>query len=606
MTDRLRTGRRRHLVLPGAAILAAFLMGWALRGAPDPADPNAVGRAARAAAGHDHATEAREWTCSMHPQVRQAGPGRCPLCGMDLVPVAAAGGGELGPRELRLSEAARALAEVALAPVERRHLARPLRLPGRVEVDETRRRTITAWAPGRVERLHVDFVGARVERGAPLLELNSPLLAAAQEELLQARRLASSDAGAVSGADGGAVPARAGAAPPAGGDGLVAAARERLRQLGLLSEQITALEASGRATALVTVRAPVAGVVLAKHTVEGAAVKTGAPLFTLADLSRVWVMLDAYETDLSWLDEGQAARFTAAALPGETFAGRVTFVDPVLDAGARTLRLRVEADNPDGRLRPGMFVRAELLAATGDPAGGAAPLVVPATAPLLTGRRAVVYVAHPEEVGRYEGREVTLGPRLGDHYVVRSGLAEGERVVVRGNFKIDSAMQILARPSMMNPDGDGAAPSELARGLEPVYAAYLAIQAALADDDRDLARAAAGRLAGVLPPPSPGWSDARAALASAAGALAGAADIAGARAAFEELSAAAIAVARVHGRAGGALAIYHCPMAFDNRGADWLQAAGPTANPYFGAAMLRCGSVTERFAAQAAAEPRDG
>ncbi|GAF96407.1 unnamed protein product, partial [marine sediment metagenome] len=233
-------------------------------------------------------------------------------------------------------------------------------------------------------------------------------------------------------------------------------------------------------------------------------VETGTKIYTIADLSQVWVQLDAYESDLAWLRYGQQVEFTTETYPGEIFKGRITFINPVLDEDTRTVKVRVNVPNPDQKLKPGMFVRAQVrsqLAAGGQvfdasligkwispmhpeivkdgpgkcdicgmdlvPAeelgypipkrAPEAPLVIPSTAPLITGKRAVVYVRLPDrEEPTFEGREVLLGQRAGDHYIVRHGLKEGELVVTAGNFKIDSALEIKARPSMMNPEGGAA------------------------------------------------------------------------------------------------------------------------------------------------------
>jgi len=199
-------------------------------------------------------------------------------------------------------------------------------------------------------------------------------------------------------------------------------------------------------------------VVVHKQAMEGRYVQTGAPLYTVADLSRVWLTIDAYEADLPWLRLGQTVDFTVAALPGRTFSGRIIFIDPVLNLRTRTAEVRVEVPNRDGDLKPGLYADAVVSAtldSKGLPAGaGAEPLVIPATAPLITGKRAVVYVRKPgTDKPTFEGREVVLGPRADDVYIVLSGLSEGEDVVTNGAFKIDSALQIQAKPSMMSPGG---------------------------------------------------------------------------------------------------------------------------------------------------------
>ena len=397
---------------------------WLGRGcAPRPTDAVQTGEIPVAA-------PAEIWTCSMHPQIRQPKPGQCPICFMDLIPVAGHGSGnDIGPREIELSEAARKLAGVETAPAERRSIAVEIRLAGKVQMDETRVATISPRVSGRIDRLHANFTGMAVNPGDPLADLYSPELVSAQQELLQAAKM-----------------------PGGTSSSLLAATRERLRLWGLSADQIAGIERDGQVHDHVTFTAPIGGVVVEKDAREGQYVETGMRLFTVADLSRVWVQLDAYESDLALLRVDQEVAFEAEAYPGETFTGKLAFIDPVVDPATRTVRVRVEAANADGRLKPDMFVRAAVRAAAGE-RGAKAPLVIPATAPLVTGPRAVVYVAVPQKEGVYEGREVVLGPRAGDFYVVREGLEVGELVVVNGAFKIDSSLQIQGKPSMMAPEG---------------------------------------------------------------------------------------------------------------------------------------------------------
>ena len=460
--------------------IVGLAVGWGLGGsdAPSTHAPAAV------------AEQGETWTCSMHPQIRQPGPGQCPICGMDLIPVAAPEVGDtLAPRQLRLSPAAQELASIQTAPVERRFAPVETRMVGKIAVDETQVRSITAWVAGRIDRLYVDYTGVRVEKGDHIAYLYSPELLTAQEELIQALRARERlvDSGTSVGQTAQAT---------------VEAAREKLRLLGLKEEQIERVERERRASDHLTIYAPTGGVVIKKHLSEGAYVQTGTPIYTIADLSRLWLELRAYESDMSWIHYGQAVEFSAEAYPGEVFSGQISFVDPVLDERTRTVRVRVNVANEQGRLKPGMLVwavaqaevgahgramspalkgkwispmhpeivrdapgscdicgmalvRAEELYDTGDEAEREMPLVVPASAPLLTGKRAVVYVALGE--GLFEGREVVLGPRAGDYYLIREGLREGEEVVVNGAFKIDSALQIRAQPSAMYPAGGAPA-----------------------------------------------------------------------------------------------------------------------------------------------------
>ena len=461
--------RRWIGVVAVAGLVVGFLAGRGCAGRPPPAVSETVGIAP---------VQAELWTCSMHPQIRQPKPGSCPICGMDLVPVAAAAEPDQA-RRVTLSPAARRLAEVAVATVERRAVAVETRLVGKVQFDETRLAYISPRVPGRIDRLYANYVGVPVKAGDHLADLYSPDLVAAQQELLSLAKTATE------GIDSGS---------------LLNATRERLRLWGLTAEQIAEIERLGRVRDHVTFYAPIGGIVVEKEAREGLYVETGARLFTVADLTRVWVVLDAYESDLVWLRFAQEVTFEVAAYPGETFKGLIAFIDPLLNPATRTVKVRVNVPNADGRLKPEMFVRATVRAAvTGDgrvaradlrgrwispmhpeivkdgpgtcdvcgmplvraedlgyagpdDASNPLPLVIPATAPLLTGPRAVVYVAVPGSDGVYEGRDIVLGPRAGDYFLVRQGLQEGEQVVINGNFKIDSSLQIQGRPSLMAPE----------------------------------------------------------------------------------------------------------------------------------------------------------
>jgi Cu(I)/Ag(I) efflux system membrane fusion protein len=561
------------------------------------------------------APEAEMWSCAMHPQIRQPKPGKCPICAMDLVPVVGAdGSGVAGARELRLSEAARKLAEIQTAPVERRMATAEVRMSGKIEYDETRVSHITAWVPGRLDRLYVDFTGLSVKRGDRMVSIYSPQLIAAQEELLQAiraaDRLKDSDVDRLRRTSG----------------QTVEAVREKLRLWGLAPEQISDIEKRGTASDHVELRAPEGGIVVRKDAIQGQYVTTGTRIYTIADLSRVWVKLDAYESDLPMLRVGQQVRFSAQALPGQVFEGEVAFIDPVLDTATRTAKVRVNLENPDGRLKPEMFVKGVVRAEVGSGLRGKAPLVIPASAPLITGKRAVVYLE--KEPGLYAGKEIVLGPRAGDFYIVEEGLEEGQRVVTKGNFKIDSAVQILAGPSMMNPEGGGpvpghrhgapGAPSAGARGgddhvmrysvpaefrvqLDRVYESYLGIHHGLSRDDLEQARAAAATMAEALEgvdmmlltePAHSAYMVRLGDFEKHSRGVRSTGDIEGARRAFLPLSETMYATAAEFGTSGKEpVHRFYCSMAFDGRGAHWLQSNKEVENPYYGSAMFRCGEM---------------
>jgi len=235
------------------------------------------------------------------------------------------------------------------------------------------------------------------------------------------------------------------------------AAAARLIRMGLDPAAIAALAGPEDMPRTFQVISPVAGVIQTLATREGDWLREGQPLLEIVDLAHVWINLEAYEHDLPWLREGNVTTITVAALPGLALEGTITFIDPVVDPVKRTVQLRVEVQNPDQQLKPGMYVSAVIEGAPAALADGQPPLVVPASAPLVMGHRALLYVQLPDtERPTFEPREVELGPRTDAWWIITAGLDEGELVVVNGQFKIDSELQIRGRPSMMAPAGDGA------------------------------------------------------------------------------------------------------------------------------------------------------
>ena len=612
---------------------------------------------------HDHVLEEqladaesgdRWFTCSMHPQVRTTDPNeRCPICGMELIPVAAEAEDEGDPSLpiLVVSPRSAALMQVETYPVERRGADRSLRLYGRIDYDETRLRTIASRVPGRLERLHVDFTGQEVRAGDPMVVIYSPTLVAAQEELLQS--LAAQRE----------LPPDPSPRLEAGTHSRVEASRDKLRLLGLSAQQIQAMETTGRVEETLTLSAPLNGVVMVREASEGSYVETGQPIYTLADLSRVWVTLEVHERDAQWVRVGQQVAFAVQAFPGEGFLGRVAFVQPTVHDEARTVQVRVELPNPSGRLKPGMFATGEIQApvpAAGGAVGAPNPLLIPASAPLLTGKRALVYVQLPDtDRPTFEGREVVLGPRAGDWYVVTEGLREGEMVVTRGNFRIDSELQIRGRPSMMSPLGGapathdhgavpaaapvsaparpaqptppeadhrhdpaaearpGAAPTPEPRPgppspaqTPPAFAeqvgalvrANFGLVQWLADDDPEEARKAAtatldalGRVdAGLLEGAARDiWAPLQVRMRSGLTALVEEQDFEEMRTHFETFSDPLILAVRTFGT-GPVAPVYRamCPMVKGREGF-WLAPRDEITNPYHGARMYSCGSIVE-------------
>lgn len=436
------------------------------------------------------------YTCGMHPSVRvkpedyEAGNNKCPICNMDLVPVykedkagvemTAAEPEDHAPAEieaqLKLSPRAQALAQVKTELVTFRHLMKEIKAVGQMEFDERKLAYVAAWVPGRIDKLFVDFTGYRVSQGDPLVLIYSPNLLTTQEEYLLAldtldRVRDSSDEETIRGARS-----------------LVESARKRLLLWGINENQIVELEKSRIASVHMTIHAPIAGTVIQKNAYEGKYVKEGENLYQIADLSRLWMQADIYESDLANVRSGQEVIIHTAAYADDVFKGKIAFVDPTLNPKTRTVKVRVDVPNPGLKLKPGMFVDASINShihegimasdkvlytcpmhpeiITEDPgdcpvcgmklmekeqAPEGTVLAVPKSAVLDTGVRKVVYVE--KENGVYVPREVEVGPEAISvvdgqkrrFHSVLSGLTEGLSIVTQANFLIDSQSQITGQ-----------------------------------------------------------------------------------------------------------------------------------------------------------------
>lgn len=443
-------------------MVVAFGAGYALRGGEK-------GTSLETSQMHSHETSLKEagqglYVCPMMHIAPTQRPGKCPVCGMDLVRVSGSLQEEEEGRALvRLTKEAAKLAQVQVTPVERRPVQQEIRLYGQIDYDPAHLSYVSAYMPGVVNRLYVERAGVSVRWGQPLFDFYSSDLYATEQQLFEAAQVVP---GLLAFREGTPHVARKGEVESRGpvdeaakqeALGKMAAIRHKLRILGLSKKDIDELHQRAEPTGIATVTAPRAGVVIRQNATEGMYVNTGTVLMVVADPKYIWLRLDAYESDLPWVRNGQEVEFQVEAFPGEKFRGRVTYIDPIFNPKTRTTTVGVIV--PDtGRLRPEMIARAVLLSEMNvEPAGSVSgreprrpPLAIPASAALITGKRALVYVAVPGQEWTYEAREVVLGPRGRDYLVVKEGLEEGELVVTNGAFKIDSASQILAKPSMMN------------------------------------------------------------------------------------------------------------------------------------------------------------
>jgi membrane fusion protein, copper/silver efflux system len=382
-----------------------------------------------------HKEEAADYyTCPMHPSVHSDKPGACPICGMALVKKSTQtehSADTVGLRSVSLSPTQRIVANVTTVAATRTSLTSEINAVGIVAAAEPAQATVAARFRGRIEKLHVNSTGQKVRKGEPLFELYSPDLISAEQDFLLALQ-AEQQAGVTQVSGSGSMQKK-----------LLDASRDRLTiHFGFTDAQIGQLEKSGEISSSVTFYSPISGTVLQKEVQQGMYVDEGMTLYQLADLSTVWAYLDVYEKDLRAIKPGQAIGVTTEAYPAKTFNGRVTFIDPVVNPGTRTVRVRTEFANREGLLKPNMFIRAHLSASE------APAVVVPQSAVLSTGPRTVVWVE--VQANQFEPRDVVLGAADGGHVEVLRGLREGELVAQTGGFLIDSE-SALQQPAAADP-----------------------------------------------------------------------------------------------------------------------------------------------------------
>ncbi len=370
----------------------------------------------------DEHNEVEYYTCPMHPSVKSDRPGACPVCGMALVKKSAKAEGDVKMlTEVSLSSAQRVIANISTMRVKRQTLQKEINAVGIVDFAEPLLAKITARFRGRVEKLYVDFTGKIAKKGQPLFDLYSPELVSAEQEFILALN-AQNDADAV-------------LYDTSSQQQLIQASKDRLRlTYGMTSEHIAKIESTRLAQPTVTFYSPIEGTVTSKEVQEGQYVDEGTFLYQIVDLTKVWAYLDIYEKDVSFLNLNQTVRMTTEAYPEKTFTGLITFIDPVLNAETRTIRIRSEFDNPQGKLKPQMWVKAHIALQA------KYTLVVPTSAILATGKRNVVWIEVEEN--KFKLRNVIVGMQTETITEILKGLKEGESVVVTGGYLIDSESQL--------------------------------------------------------------------------------------------------------------------------------------------------------------------
>jgi membrane fusion protein, copper/silver efflux system len=616
MKTKINFNKRDYKVI-GITLVAGLFFGWLFFHSSD-------NNTATEQATEEHVHEKKTiWTCSMHPQIRMDKPGKCPICGMDLIPLKehAGNGDAISPNEIQMTEAAIKIADIQTMVVQKTYPDKELYLLGKVRPDERNISELTARFGGRIEKLYVNFTGQHVNKGEKLVTIYSPALVTAQKELLEAQEYKQSN------------------------PELYKATRNKLKLWDLTDSQIDDIEQKGEVQNYFDVLSPITGTVTIRNVSLGDYVKEGSALFRVIDLNKVWIMFEAYESDLPWIRTGDKVTFTIQSLPGKNFNGHVRFIDPLIDPKTRIAQVRVEVQNPGLVLKPEMFANGVV---TSSIAGNKKDLMVPKTSVLWTGKRAVVYVKVPDrKQSIFQYREIVLGPSAGEFYVVKAGLTEGEEIAVNGVFKIDAAAQLAGKPSMMNPEGskmptghnhggmemegspakDHSVPQEMyikskktgndkvyteskklvisprfKEQLTAVYHGYLPLKNAFVRSNQNevvkIAEKVSSALNGVDMELLEGethmvWMDQLGKLKVSLEKMMQNHDVKAQREAFASFNLTFYHSVKDFGLEGITTYYQYCPMAIDQKGAYWFSEIKEIKNPYFGDAMLQCGETSE-------------
>lgn len=605
MKNLIETIKSNYKLILIVLIFGIFL-GWLFshQGTPSSAESN-VELAGQE--GHDHESENQIWTCSMHPQIKMDKAGQCPICAMDLIPLTtmSSGGDDVDPNEIVLSKSAAKLAEIQSLVIVEGTPKKTVYLQGKIQADERNIAELTARFGGRIEKLFINFRGQNVKKGEKLATIYSPELVTAQRELLEA----------ISYKD----------IRPS----LYKAARGKLKLWDLTEDQINDIELQGDPQLYFDVLSPITGTVSMRHVAVGDYIKEGNPLFQVIDLSTLWVMFDAYESDLPWIKMGDKIDFTVHSLPGKNFTAKVTYIDPFINAKTRITQVRVEISNSKALLKPQMFTSGLLESKI---AQSSNQILIPKSSILWTGKRAVVYVkVANRENPSFIYREIVLGPEAGAFYVVAEGLQIGEEIAVNGVFKIDAAAQLQGLQSMMNPEGGaGSTPhdmskmnlsgegsaniptpnkmnasSEFKKQLGGVVEAYLQLKDAFVATDEELSESTAQLSLESLNKVDMSllkgeahnfWMTELKLMKDNLNGIISMKGIEMKRSHFEIVSDHLTIAIKSFGfelKNTNTLYLQFCPMAFNNKGAYWLSDVEEISNPYFGDVMLRCGETKE-------------
>ena len=571
-------------------ILAGVIIGWLIKPSNKTSSENPEGNAMTTA------SKEQIWTCSMHPQIRMNEPGQCPICGMDLIPLNSSGADDDNPMAISMSETAMQLANVQTIIVEKGKPVKEIRMPGKVQADERLIFSQVSHFPGRIEQLIVNFTGEEVKKGQTLALLYSPELVTAEEELLEALKVKEVQ------------------------PELFEAAKEKLKNWKITNQQIEQVVTTKKIQDMFPVLSDVSGVVLRKRVNTGDYIMKGMPVFDIVDLSKVWILFDVYENDMEWIHEGDKVEFTVQSISGKTFSGNISFIDPVINPQSRVAKARIEFINEGMKLKPEMFVTGRIQSKLKGEKEG---LVIPKSAVMWTGERSVVYVKNQTNKGvNFMMTEVVLGPSLGDSYLIKSGLSEGMEIASNGTFSIDAAAQLAGKPSMMSPEGGvkmtghnhGAEAMEETKtpvkqiksnknekeSIVPLVKEYLKLKDALVEDDFEKGKTISTTLLKKIKTVDMNvfkgeshnlWMKASTTLVKSLSTIQSAENIGALRTQFRIVSEQFILLTETFGPMDENLFVIHCPMANQNKGANWISNEREIKNPYFGQEMISCGEI---------------
>ncbi|WP_127139840.1 efflux RND transporter periplasmic adaptor subunit [Flagellimonas marinaquae] len=573
---------KKNILYIVIAVIIGLGAGWLIFGN---SSDNAANKDTSDMSDHDHSGESAEqmWTCSMHPQIMQPEAGDCPICGMDLIP-AEAGADGLAANEIKMTENAMALANIQTTIVGNAKAGDDdgmISLSGKIAANEENNTVQSSYFKGRIEQLNVNYEGQQVNRGQLLATIYAPDLVAAQQELITAASLKESQ--------------------PA----LYKAVRSKLKNWKLSDTQINAIEESGTVRENFRIYATVSGTVSEVMAAQGDYVNQGQPILKLSNLNSVWAEFDAYENQIAQFNVGQKINITTNAFPNKEFEGTISFIDPILNNATRTVTVRATLQNREDLFKPGMFVTGKVEGATQTMEN---TLSVPASAVLWTGERSLVYVKTNPNEPVFEMREVTLGNRSGETYQLSAGLDNGDEIVTNGTFTVDAAAQLQGKKSMMNQqmmqdesammgDMEMSFSNAFSSDFDKALPSYLKMKDALVASDASqvsaFAKATSEKLKAISTDDL-GTMEKQHLTKSIEmlDAIANNDNLENQRAHFVILNENIVPIAMSIENSTNYY-IQKCPMANNNKGAVWLSMEEEIRNPYYGDAMLTCGSVID-------------